>query len=182
MMRISIVTRRRSRLIATARRRQIRYIIVAGAMLALTLSSDIGALAQTNNASTNATAAKVYGPKQVGPWAVSGWTRNSGPYCTAERPLPGAAGRGATLQYIIAQSSAGYWLGLGSLDWELKSNASFPVELSAEPVLRSEANASHARREPRGNPTWIRSRAHAEAGHGVSNRSQGGTEDVQIAG
>jgi len=138
-MRIGIVTRRRSRLIATARRRQIRYAIVAGAMLALTLSRDIGALAQTNNASTNAT--RVYGPKQVGPWAVSGWTRDSGPYCTAERPLPGAACRGATLQYIIAQSSAGYWLGLGSLDWELKSNARFPVELSAEPVLRSEANA-----------------------------------------
>jgi len=92
MMSISIATRRRSRLIATARRRQIRYAIVAGAMLALTLSRDIGALAQTNNASTNAT--RVYGPKQVGPWAVSGWTRDSGPYCTAERPLPGAAGSG----------------------------------------------------------------------------------------
>ena len=141
MMRISIVTRRRSRLIATARRRQIRCAIVAGAVLALTLSGDIGASAQTNKDPANTTAAKVYGPKQVGPWAVSGWVRDGGPYCTAERPLPGAAGRGATLQYIIAQSRAGYWLGLGSLDWELKSNASFPVELSAEPVLRSDANA-----------------------------------------
>ena len=141
MMRISIVTRRRSRLTATARRRQIRCAIAAGAVLALALSGDIGASAQTNKAPANTTAAKVYGPKQVGPWAVSGWVRDGGPYCTAERPLPGAAGRGATLQYIIAQSRAGYWLGLGSLDWELKSNASFPVELSAEPVLRSDANA-----------------------------------------
>jgi dienelactone hydrolase len=139
MMKISDVTRRISRLIARAG--PPRYATVAGVALVLTLSSGIGALAQTNNSSTNATAARVFGPKQVGPWAVSGWTRDSGPYCTAERPLPGAAGRGATLQYIIAQSSAGYWLGLGSLDWELKSNASFPVELSAEPVLRSEANA-----------------------------------------
>src|SRR5262245_31966171 len=139
MMRISIVIRRPSSLIATARRRQVRYAIMASATLAITLSSAISAFEQPKNASTNAT--RVYGPKQVGPWPVSGWTRDSGPYCTAERPLPGAAGRGATLQYLIAQSSAGYWLGLGSLDWELKSNANFSVELSAEPVLHSEANA-----------------------------------------
>src|SRR5437867_2268808 len=107
---MDVVARRRSRRFATARLTRIRYAIAAGAVVALTLSSDTDASAQTNNAPANATASKVYGPKQVGPWAVIGWVRDSGPYCTAERPLPGAAGRGATLQYILAQSRAGYWL------------------------------------------------------------------------
>jgi dienelactone hydrolase len=137
---MDVVARRRARPIAAARGRK-RCAIVIGAVLALALSGHTGASAQTNSAPADQPTGKAFGPKQSGPWTVTGWHKSHGSYCTAERPLRGAAGRGATLQYFLLRSRVGYWLGLGSEDWELKSDASFPVELNANPVLHSDANA-----------------------------------------
>jgi dienelactone hydrolase len=69
---------------------------------------------------------------------VIGWSQG---YCAAERPLPGAAGGGATLQFVLARFQAGYRLALGSQEWELKPQTTFPIELIAHPVLRSDASA-----------------------------------------
>jgi dienelactone hydrolase len=55
--------------------------------------------------------------------------------------LPGAAGGGATLQFVLARFQAGYRLALGSQEWELKPQTTFPIELIAQPVLRSDASA-----------------------------------------
>jgi dienelactone hydrolase len=55
--------------------------------------------------------------------------------------LPGAAGGGATLQFVLARFQAGYRLALGSQEWELKPQMTFPIELIAHPVLRSDASA-----------------------------------------
>jgi len=103
--------------------------------LALTLSVQTGALAQTNTPPANT---QVIAPKQVGSWTVIGWSQG---YCAAERPLPGAAGGGATLQFVLARFQAGYRLALGSQEWELKPQTTFPIELIAHPVLRSDASA-----------------------------------------
>jgi len=103
--------------------------------LALTLSAQTGALAQTNTPPANT---HVIAPKQVGSWTVIGWSQG---YCAAERPLPGAAGGGATLQFVLARFQAGYRLALGSQVWELKPQTTFPIELIAQPVLRSDASA-----------------------------------------
>jgi dienelactone hydrolase len=103
--------------------------------LALTLSTQTGALAQTNTPPANT---QVIAPKQVGSWTVIGWSQG---YCAAERPLPGAAGGGATLQFVLARFQAGYRLALGSQEWELKPQTTFPIELIAHPVLRSDASA-----------------------------------------
>ena len=67
-----------------------------------------------------------------------GWSQG---YCAGERPLPGAAGGGATLQFVLARFQAGYRLALGSQEWELKPQTTFPIELIAQPVLRSDASA-----------------------------------------
>src|SRR5262245_7431360 len=118
---------------AVAPRMRIRPAMLAGtmitAMLALAISGHPGASAQTNdtpanntqanNAQAQTTPTKASGPKQVGPWTVTGWDRDSGPYCVAERLLPGAAGGGATLGFLLLLARGGYWLGLGSEDWEL---------------------------------------------------------------
>jgi len=109
--------------------------LIASAVLALTLSAQTGALAQTNTPPANT---HVIAPKQVGSWTVIGWSQG---YCAAERPLPGAAGGGATLQFVLARFQAGYRLALGSQEWELKPQTTFPIELIAHPVLRSDASA-----------------------------------------
>ena len=109
--------------------------LIASAVLALTLSAQTGALAQTNTPPANT---QVIAPKQVGSWTVIGWSQG---YCAAERPLPGAAGGGATLQFVLARFQAGYRLALGSQEWELKPQTTFPIELIAQPVLRSDASA-----------------------------------------
>ena len=109
--------------------------LIASAVLALTLSAQTGALAQTNTPPANT---QVIAPKQVGSWTVIGWSQG---YCAAERPLPGAAGGGATLQFVLARFQAGYRLALGSQEWELKPQTTSPIELSAQPVLRSDASA-----------------------------------------
>ena len=115
--------------------------LVTGAVVVLTLSAAADACAQAGGPQAAAPAEKVSGPKEIGRWAVTGWNHGGGPYCTAERPLPGAAGAGATLQFILVRGAAGYRLGLASEAWELKPPTTFPVELIAAPVFRSDANA-----------------------------------------
>jgi hypothetical protein len=68
--------------------------LIAGAILTLTLSAPTGAFAQINTPPANT---QVIAPKQVGSWTVIGWSQG---YCAGERPLPGAAGGGATLQFV----------------------------------------------------------------------------------
>ena len=122
-------------LTSTQPRRNPSRGLIASAVLALTLSAQTGALAQTNTPPANT---HVIAPKQVGSWTVIGWSQG---YCAAERPLPGAAGGGATLQFVLARFQAGYRLALGSQEWELKPQTTFPIELIAQPVLRSDASA-----------------------------------------
>ena len=122
-------------LTSTQPRRNLSRGLIASAVLALTLLAQTGALAQTNTPPANT---QVISPKQVGSWTVIGWSQG---YCAAERPLPGAAGGGATLQFVLARFQAGYRLALGSQEWELKPQTTFPIELIAQPVLRSDASA-----------------------------------------
>ncbi len=122
-------------LTSTQPRRNPSRGLIASVVLALTLSAPTGALAQTNTPPVNT---QVIAPKQVGSWTVIGWSQG---YCAAERPLPGAAGGGATLQFVLARFQAGYRLALGSQEWELKPQMTFPIELIAHPVLRSDASA-----------------------------------------
>jgi dienelactone hydrolase len=122
-------------LTSTQPRRNPSRGLIASAVLVLTLSAQTGALAQTNTPPANT---QVIAPKQVGSWTVIGWSQG---YCAAERPLPGAAGGGATLQFVLARFQAGYRLALGSQEWELKPQTTFPIELIAQPVLRSDASA-----------------------------------------
>jgi dienelactone hydrolase len=138
-MSMNFAARRGPRPIAA--RGRARCAIAIGAALALALPGHAVAAAQPNAPAGKPTG-QLFGPKQLGPWTVAGWDKGQGAYCTAERPLRGAAGNGATLQYFLVRSRIGYWLGLGSEDWELKSDGTFPVELNASPVLRSEANAT----------------------------------------
>jgi dienelactone hydrolase len=122
-------------LTSTQPRRNPSRGLIASAVLALTLSAQTGAFAQTNAQPVNT---QVIAPKQVGSWTVIGWSQG---YCAAERPLPGAAGGGATLQFVLARFQAGYRLALGSQEWELKPQTTFPIEFIAHPVMRSDASA-----------------------------------------
>ena len=121
---------------------------IAGTSLALTLTAPSWALAQANTPTTNsppanatAPASKVSGPKQAGAWTVVGWKQGSSGHCTAERTLPGAAGGGEPLQFLLVRVPGGYRLGLAAEEWHLEPRTTFPVELIADPVLRSDANA-----------------------------------------
>ena len=124
-----------SALTSTRSRRKSSRGVTASAVLVLALSAATGAFAQTNVPPANT---QVVAPKQVGFWTVIGWSQG---YCAAERPLPGAAGGGATLQFVLARFQAGYRLALGAQEWELKPQTTFPIELIAHPILRSEASA-----------------------------------------
>jgi hypothetical protein len=73
---------------------------------------------------------------------VNAWVRgNVGSHCSAERPLPGATGSGGTLQFVLVRYPGGYRIALGADEWELKPQTAFPVEINAQPVMRSDANA-----------------------------------------
>jgi hypothetical protein len=119
---------------ATRRRNPARGVF-AGAVLALTLSVSTGAFGQAASPPANV---QIMAPKQVGNWTVTGFSQG---YCAAERPLPGAAGDGGNLQFVVARLRTGYRIALASQDWELKPQAAFPIELVAQPVLRTDANA-----------------------------------------
>jgi hypothetical protein len=120
---------------STQERRNSTRGVIAGAVLALTLSVSTGAFAQTANPPANVV---VSAPKQVGTWTVTGYSQG---YCAAERPLQGAAGGGGALQFVVARLRIGYRIALASPEWELKPPSSFPIELVAQPVLRTDANA-----------------------------------------
>lgn len=120
---------------STQHRRNSTRQIVAGTVLALLLASQTSASAQAGSPPANK---PVVAPKQVGSWTVMGWSDG---YCVAERPLPGAAGGGATLHLVFARLRGGYRIGLASAEWELKPQTTFPVELIAHPVFRGDANA-----------------------------------------
>jgi dienelactone hydrolase len=116
------------------------------AACALTLLSGSSALAQTGapqaNAAASAQVKQAIAPKQVGVWTVIGWNRgNVASHCSAERPVRGGAGDGATLQFALVRWPGGYRIALGSDEWELTPQTAFPVELVAAPVFRSDANA-----------------------------------------
>jgi dienelactone hydrolase len=109
--------------------------IVAGAVLALTLLVSTGAVAQTSAPPENTA---VRAPKQVGAWTITGWSQG---YCSGERPVRDAANGGAALQFVLARVRTGYRIALAAEDWELDPQTAFPVELIADPVLRSDATA-----------------------------------------
>ena len=110
--------------------------VIAGTVLAVAMSVSAGALAQPapQPAPTNTQVSS----KQVGAWAVIGWSQG---YCAAERPVPGAAAGGGTLQFVVARVRTGYRLALSASEWELKPQTAFPIELVAGSVWRSEATA-----------------------------------------
>ena len=116
--------------------------LITGVVVVLTLSAADDARAQAGRPAGCRARGKASGPKQIGRWAVTGWNHGDGPYCTAERPLPGAAGAGATLQFILVRGATGYRLGLAAEAWELTPSTIFPVELIAAPVFRSDATPS----------------------------------------
>ena len=109
-------------------------------------AAQTGARAQTSAPPANAQAAvpvkQAIAPKQVGLWTVIGWTRaTAASHCSAERPVRGAAGDGGAVQFALVRWSGGYRIALGSDDWELTPQTAFPIELIANPVFRSDANA-----------------------------------------
>ena len=109
---------------------------VAGAF-ALMLSTQGGAVAQAPAEITQSMPTK-----QVGLWMVNGWKRgNVGSHCSAERAVRGAMENGGTLQFILVRFPGGYRIALGAEEWELKPQTAFPVEISAAPVMQSDANA-----------------------------------------
>jgi hypothetical protein len=109
---------------------------VAGAF-AIMLSTQ-GALAQNNAPAIT----QAMPTKQVGLWMVNGWNRgNVGSHCSAERPVRGAMSNGGTIQFILVRYPGGYRIALGAEEWELKPQSAFPVELTAAPVMQSDANA-----------------------------------------
>ncbi len=122
-----------------------RGIIACGAV-ALVACVQSAALAQTDAPPTNASAPvpvkQAIAPKQVGLWTIVGWSRgNAASHCSAERPVRGAGGDGGSLQFALVRWPGGYRIALGSDAWELTPQTAFPVELTAAPVFRSEANA-----------------------------------------
>jgi len=120
---------------STSRPRRAARAIIAGAVAALTLSVASGAFAQAANPPANT---PVIAPKQVGAWTVIGWSQG---YCSAERGVHGAAANGGTLQFVIIRRRIGYAIALAAPEWELKPQTVFPVEVIAQPVFRSDANA-----------------------------------------
>jgi hypothetical protein len=107
--------------------------LVAGAVLALALAAPAAAFAQAPTPPN-----LVFGPKQVGTWTVTGHAEG---YCAAERPVPGAAGGGLPLQFILARVQTGYRIAVAAQHWDLKPRMAFPVELIAQPVMRSDTSA-----------------------------------------
>jgi hypothetical protein len=111
----------------------------------IALIAGVFAFAAPTGAVTQADASEVTQaspPQQVGLWMVNAWARgNVGSHCSAERPLPGATGNGGTLQFVLVRYPGGYRIALAADEWELTPQTAFPVELSAKPVVQSDANA-----------------------------------------
>ena len=125
-----------------------RCLIAGAAVLTLTLSAPTGTFAQINTPPANT---QVIAPKQVGSWTVIGWSQG---YCAGERPLPGAAGGGATLQFVLARFQAGYRLALGSQEWELKPQTTFPIRVNRAAGAAQRRERHRRRPETGGDRTW----------------------------
>src|ERR1700680_702227 len=109
--------------------------VAAGAVLALALSVSACGVAQTGSAPANKS---VIAPKQVGVWTVTGFSEG---HCTAERPVPGVDGGAGGMQFRLLRLRPGYQIALSAQDWDLTPQTSFPFELIAYPVLRSDTKA-----------------------------------------
>jgi dienelactone hydrolase len=109
--------------------------IAAGAVLALALSVSACGVAQTSSPQAGKA---VTTPKQVGAWTVAGFGEG---YCAAERPVRGVDGGAEGMQFRLIRLRSGYRMALSAQEWDLTPQTSFPVELIADPVLRSDAKA-----------------------------------------
>jgi dienelactone hydrolase len=130
----------RRRLLANpTRRTSIGRELLTAAVLALSYCT--GAAAQSGVEPSTPTPA--FGPKEIGPWHIAGFTDDSiiGPYCSTGREVPGGAGLGRTLIFGILLSLDRSQIVLRAEDWGLKPNTTFPVELIVPPVLRHEVSA-----------------------------------------
>ena len=113
---------------------------VAASALAFLIATQSGAVAESN--SPPAPIAKAGATRQVGIWSVNGWKRgNVASHCSADRSVHGAAPGGGPLYFAVVRLSSGYRIALGANDWELEPQSSFPVELSAPPVIQRDGKA-----------------------------------------
>jgi hypothetical protein len=122
--------------VCTSSKNRVRRIVagaLGGITLALTLSAPTGVLAQAGSPPANV---MVAAPKRLGPWSVSGWSQG---YCAGERAL--AVTGGTPLQFGVVRSRVGYRLAVISASWDFKPATVFPIELNAQPVFRSDADA-----------------------------------------
>ncbi|MGE0038487.1 MAG: alpha/beta hydrolase family protein [Xanthobacteraceae bacterium] len=120
---------------STPSRRALARGAVAASALAFLIAAQSGAVADSN--SPPAPITKAGTTRQVGIWSVNGWKRgNVASHCSAERPVRGAAPGGGALQFALIRLSSGYRIALGADDWEFEPQSSFPVELSAPPVIQ----------------------------------------------
>src|SRR5258707_8446050 len=92
-----------STLSSTKSSRSSSHRTIAAAALAIALATPTVALAQGGNPPPPNTV--VIAPKQVGLWSVAGYSEG---YCAAERPVPGAAGGGPPLQFVVTPARTGY--------------------------------------------------------------------------
>lgn len=111
-------------------------LAAAAGALALMLSTQGGASAQSGEVTQSMPT------KQVGLWMVNGWKRgNVGSHCSAERAVRGVMNGGGAMQFILVRFPGGYRIALAAEEWDLKPQSAFPVEISAAPVMKSDANA-----------------------------------------
>ena len=117
-----------------------RRIAATIAATALLLTAASAAWAQAKPAAAEIKA--IIAPKQVGAWAVNGWSKGGNPsHCAAERRLQAVLDDGGPLQFALVRLPDAYRILLTSNEWTLNAGTVFPVELIAQPVFRSEANA-----------------------------------------
>jgi dienelactone hydrolase len=129
--------RHRSLADATRRTRIGRELFTAAV---LALSWCAGASAQSGAAPSDGLT-KAFAPKQVGHWTIHGYTYGIAFHCTADRQVPGGAGRGKALNTGIVLSRYTFWIGIHAEDWELEPNAIYPVELIAPRILAGKRSA-----------------------------------------
>jgi len=121
-----------------ARHNPVRGIVARAGMAAFLALPLLGAAGSAAQAAAPPPNTAVGAPKQIGAWTVTRWSQG---YCSGERPVREAAGGGAALQFVIVRLRTGHRIALSAQDWELEPQSAFPVQLVADPVLRSDAKA-----------------------------------------